>query len=127
MRNIQLPPTRDDVIRQILKISQEVATDCGDEFALLMCNLACAKIAGHIQIEESPKFDKCFIQFGQFHALLSTYSSLGTMIGGEWRTMYLSEADMIAMGSMRKFLKDKMYNRCKRGPHYYPQLCKDYI
>ena len=81
MRNIQLPPTRDDVIRQILKISQEVATDCGDEFALLMYNLACAKIAGHIQIEESPKFDKCFIQFGQFHALLSTYSSLGTMIG----------------------------------------------
>ena len=34
MRNIQLPPTRDDVIRQILKISQEVATDWGDEFAL---------------------------------------------------------------------------------------------
>ena len=82
MRNIQLQPTRDDVIRQTLKISQEVATDCGDEFSLVTYDLACAKIAGYIQIEESPKFDNCFIQFGQLHTLLSTYSSLGTMIEG---------------------------------------------
>ena len=115
VRNIQLPPTRDDVIRQTLKISQEVATDCGDEFALVTYDLACVKMASHIKIEESPKSDNCFIQFGQFHALLSTYSSLGTMIEGSGRPYILSEADTIAMESMRKFLKGKMYNHCKRG------------
>ena len=82
MRNIQLPPTRDDVIRQTLKISQAVATDCGDEFSLATYDLACAEIARHIQIEESPRFDNGFIQLGQFHTLLSTCSSLGTMIEG---------------------------------------------
>ena len=49
MRNIQLPPTRNDVIRQTLKISQEVAPDCGDEFTLVTYNFACAKIARHIK------------------------------------------------------------------------------
>ena len=68
-----------------------------------MYNLACAKIARQIQIEESPKFDNCFIQFGQFHILLSTYSSIGTMIEGSGRPYILSEADIIAMGSMGKF------------------------
>ena len=33
MHNIQLPPTRDNVIRQTLKVSQEVVTDFEDEFA----------------------------------------------------------------------------------------------
>ena len=51
MRNIQLPPIRDDVIRQSLKISQELAANCRDEFVLVTYDLACAKIARHIQIE----------------------------------------------------------------------------
>ena len=103
MRNTQLPPTRDDVIRQTLKTSHEVATDCGDEFSLVTYDLACAKIARHIQIEESPKSVNCFIQFGQFHTLRGVANHI------------LSEADIIAMGSMGKFLKGKMCNRCKRG------------
>ena len=115
MRNIQLTPTRDDVIRQTLKISQEVATDRGDELALFTYNLTCTKVARHIQIEESQKFDNCFIQFGQLHALLSTYSSLGTMIEVSGRPYILREADIIAMGSMAKFLKGKMYDPCKLG------------
>ena len=51
MRIIQLPLTRDNMIRQTLKMSQEIATDYGDEFALVTYDLACAKIARHIQIE----------------------------------------------------------------------------
>ena len=107
MRNIQLPLTKDDVIRQTLKISQEIATDYGDEFALVTYDSACAKIARHRQIEES--------QFGQFHTLLSTYSSLGIMTEGSGGPYILNEADIIDMGSMGKFLKDNMYNGCKLG------------
>ena len=55
MHNIQLPPTRDNVIRQTLKVSQEVVTDFEDEFALVTYNLAFAKIARHIQIEKKSK------------------------------------------------------------------------
>lgn len=49
MCTIQLPPTKDDMIRQTLKISQEVAADCGDEFPSVTYNLNCAKIARNIK------------------------------------------------------------------------------
>ena len=49
MHNKQLPPKRDDVIGQTLKISQEEVADCGDEFPSVTCNLVCAKIARNIK------------------------------------------------------------------------------
>ena len=113
MCTIQLPPTKDDMIRQTLKISQEVASDCGGKFPLVKYNLAYTKIARHIQFEENPKFDNFSIQFGQFHTLLST--SLTATIDWSGGPYKLSEADIIAMASMKRFLKRKMYNRCKRG------------
>ena len=50
-----------------------------------------------MRIEENPKFDNCFIQFGKFHTLLSTHSTLGTMTEGSGRPYILSEADIIVM------------------------------
>ena len=49
IRNTQLPPKRDDVIGQTLKISQQVAADCGDEFPSVTYDLNCAKIARNIK------------------------------------------------------------------------------
>ena len=48
-----------------------------------------------------------------FHTLLST--SLTTTIDWSGGPYKLSEPDIIAMASMKRFLKRKMYNRCKRG------------
>lgn len=51
--------------------------------------------------------------FGQFHIQLSLFSLLGKNIKGSGGPYILTEAGIIAMGSMNKFLKGKMYNRCK--------------
>ena len=46
---------------------------------------------------------------------MSFFSSLGRMIEGSGGPYALSESDIVAVGSMNKFLKVKMYNRCRRG------------
>ena len=53
--------------------------------------------------------------FGSFHIELSFLSSSGTIIEGSRGRYILSESGIIAMGSMNKFLKGKVYNRCRRG------------
>ena len=53
--------------------------------------------------------------FGSFHIELSFASSLGKFIEGSGGPYILSECDIVAMGSMNKFLKGDMYNRCRRG------------
>ena len=63
MQNIKLPPTREDVMKEPLKRSQVVAKECGDKYAIIIYDLAVAKIARQVQIQHSPKFDDCFIQF----------------------------------------------------------------
>ena len=73
------------------------------------------KIAKTIQSEETPTFDDLFILFELFHTEMSFFSSLGRMIEGPGEPYVLSESGNIAMGSTKKFLKDKMYNRCCRG------------
>ena len=42
-------------------------------------------------------------------------SSLGRMIKGSGGPYVLIEAGLVAPGSMNKFLKGKMFNRCRRG------------
>ena len=52
--------------------------------------------------------------FGSFHIELSFFSSLGRIIEGSGGRYVLSVSSIIAMRSMNKFLKGKMYNRCRR-------------
>lgn len=47
--------------------------------------------------------------------MVCPYSSLGTMIEGSGGSYISSKADIIAIESMGKFLKGKMYICCKRG------------
>ena len=80
-------------------------------------DLALAKIAKQIQDAEQPLFDNVFIMFGAFHIQMSFFGSLGKFIEGSRSggPFVLSEQDIIASGSMTKFLKGKMYNRCRRA------------
>ena len=115
MQNIRLPPTREDVVKETLKRSQAVAKECGDKYAIVTYDLAVAKTARQIQIQNSPKFDDCFIQLGQFHTILSLFSSKGKILEGSGVSYLLPEAKIIAVGSSNKFLREKSYSRCLCG------------
>ena len=103
-------------MKETLKRSQAVvAKECGDKYAIVTYDLAVAKIAKQIQIQNSPKCDDCFIQFGQFHTILSLLLSISKILEGSGAAYLLSEAKIIAGGSIDKFLRGKSYNRCRRG------------
>ena len=62
MQNIRIPPT-EDVVKETLKRSQAVAKESRDKYTIVIYNLAVAKIARQIQIQNPPKFDDFFIQW----------------------------------------------------------------
>ena len=70
-------------------------------------------IAKQLQSEEAPQFDNVFVMFGAFHIMLNVFSSTGKLIEGSGGPYALSEAKIVAAGSINQFLKGKMYNRCK--------------
>ena len=45
MDNLSLPPTRLDVVAETMKISQNVAAECGQQFAIVHYDVAVAKPA----------------------------------------------------------------------------------
>ena len=114
MQHIKLPPTRNDVVKETLMRSQIVASECNEPYALVTYDLAVAKIAKQIQATEKPLFDNVFIMFGSFHIEMSYFSSLGRIIEGSGGPYVLTEMEAVAPGSLNKFLKGKMYNRCRR-------------
>ena len=114
MKPIQLPPTGIDVVKETVHRSQIEVEECGQDYALVTYDLTIAKIK-RIQSEETPTFDNLFILFGSFHTEMSFFSSLGRIIEGSGGPYVLSESDIVAMGSTNKFLKGKMYNKCRRG------------
>ena len=115
LKPIQLPPTRTDVVKETMNRSQKVAAECGDDYALVTYDLAIAKIAKQIQDAERPLFDNVFIMFGSFHTEMSFFGSVGRLIEGSGGPFVMTETEVIAPGSMIKFLKGKMYNRCRRA------------
>ena len=102
-------------MKESLKRSHAVAKEGADKYAIVTYDLAVAKIARQIQIQNSPKFDDWFLQFGQFHTILSLFSSIGKILEGNGATYLLSEGKIIAGGSINKFLRVKSCNRCRRG------------
>ena len=64
MQHIKLPPTRNDVVKNSLRQSQIVASECNEPYALVTYDLAVGKIAKQIQVTEKPLFDNVFIMFG---------------------------------------------------------------
>ena len=53
--------------------------------------------------------------FGAFHIEGSIFSVIGKLIEGSGGPYLLRESGVIAPGSMNRFLKGKVYNRCRRG------------
>ena len=109
MQNIRLPPARENFVKETLKRSQVIAKECDDKCLIITYNLAVAKIARQIQIQKSPKFDDYFLQFGQFNTILSSFSSKGKMLEASGAAYLLSKANIIAGGSINKYLRGKSY------------------
>ena len=111
MDNISLPPTRLDVIVETLKISQEVALECNEQYAIVHYDLAVAKPAIQIQQAESPRFDNVFICFGAFHIEMAFFGALGFFLDGSGGPTVLTDADVLGVGSLNGFILGKHYNR----------------
>ena len=109
--NINLPPTRLDVIVETMKVSQKVAKECGEQYMIVHYDLAIAKAALQIQDMESPLFDNPFIAFGPFHIALAYFGVLGRFINSSGGPEILTEIDVLAPGSLSGFLSGRHYNR----------------
>ena len=114
LQKISLPPTRLDVVAEILRIAQQVALECGEKYAIVTYDLAIAKPASQIQEVESPTFDNVFIMFGTFHIMMTYFSSIGFFIDGSGGDTIMIDTEILSSGSLKGFLSGKHYNRCKR-------------
>jgi hypothetical protein len=111
MENISFPPTRLDVVVETMKISQQVASECDEEYIVVHYDLAIAKPALQIQATESPRFDNIFIAFGPFHICLAYFGALGHFMENSGGPEILIESDVLASGSLNGFLSGRHYNR----------------
>jgi hypothetical protein len=108
MENIELPPTRLDVVKETLVRSQKVASECGDTYAIN--DLAIVKPALQMQAQESPRFDNVFVCFDAFHISMAYFSALGHILESSGGTEILCLADVLAHGSVRGFIGGKHFN-----------------
>ena len=111
MDNLNLPPTRLDVVAETLRISQRVAAECGETYAVVHYDLAVAKPAMQIQATEAPLYDNVFICFGPFHIEMAFFASIGYILEASGGPHILMDADVLASGSLNGFLQGKHYNR----------------
>lgn len=114
MDPISRSPTNNDVVRETMVRTLNVAAETGQEYAVVTYDLAVALKAYSIQQIERPIFDKLLIMLGNFHIELAFYGAVGTMIAESGMEFILTEAEILAEGSVVGFIKGKFYNRCTR-------------
>ena len=113
MQHIPFLPNRTDVVKETIVQSKWVSEEYGSTFAAITYDLAIAKIAKKIQNEEPDKLKDVFIMFSAFRINESIFSAIGKLIKGSGGTCLLMEPGVFAPLSMIRFLKEKMYNRCR--------------
>ena len=119
MQNITLPPSRLDVVVETMRLSQQVAAECGDEYTFIHSDLAVAKLTLQILAQESHIYDKVFIYFVAFHIELAYFAILGHILEESGGPQILIDSGVLAGGSLNGFVSGRHYIRCKR---LYPML-----
>lgn len=94
--------------------SLRVAKETKQEFAVVTYDLAVALKAYSIQALQAPAFDRVLILLGNFHLELAFFGAIGTFLADSGIEYILTEAGVLAEGSLAGFLKGKFYNRCTR-------------
>ena len=111
---INQSPTSATVVKEMMKRAQQLAVECEKREFILTYDLAIAKIAMEIQIEETPTFDNIFVTLGSFHIEMTFFSVIGKYISESGRPHLLTESGIIENGSLTSFLLGKSYKRSKR-------------
>ena len=70
---INQSPTSTSVVLETMKMSQRIREECGKRYMLVTYDLAIAKIAFALQVEEKSRFEELFILLGGFHVELSLF------------------------------------------------------
>jgi hypothetical protein len=114
MRNMCLPPTRLDVVKETMNVSQKVGEETGQPYTIVSYDLAVAKLALKLQAEEAPQYYNLFICFGAFHITLTYFSGIGFILSESGGPEILIGTSVLAPGSLNGFLTGRHYNSCKR-------------
>ena len=114
MDPISSSPTNNDVVRETMVRTMSVAEETRQHYGIVTYDLAVAMKAYSIQEIERPLFDKLLIMLGNFHIELVFFAAVGNFICESRIEYILTEADVLAEGSMLGFIKGKFYNRCSR-------------
>jgi len=102
------------LLQKHFRVSQEVANECRERYALVHYDLAIAKPALQIQEQESPKYDNVFICFGAFHMQMAYFGAIGYILEESGGPQILIDTGVLAPGSLNGFISGKHFNRCKR-------------
>lgn len=114
MDPISRSPTNNDVVRETMIRTMSVAKETGQEYGIVTYDLAVALKAYSIQQIEKPLFDNLLVMLGNFHIELAFFGAVGNLINESGLEDIITEADILAEGSMVGFIKGKFYNRCTR-------------
>ncbi len=114
MENICLPPTRNDVVLDTMKKSQQVAVEINQDYVIVHYDLAIAKNARAIQEVERPRFNNIFICFGGFHIQMAYFKALGYMVSDSGGPEVLIQSGVLGKGSLNGFVGGKHFNQFKR-------------
>ncbi len=94
LQNINLPPTRLDVVAETLRTAQKIAQECNEPYAIVTYDLAIAKPASQIRNTEDPLFKNLFIMWGAFHIMMAFFACLGFFLDGSGGDTILTDSDV---------------------------------
>ena len=77
-----------------------MVVEFGKSEIALIYDLAIAKMAMEIQIEEAPRFDNIFVTLGSFHIEITFFSVIGKYISESGGPHLLTESGIIENGSL---------------------------
>lgn len=113
LTQINNSPTDPAVIKETMRRSLKIASECGKSFMNVTYDLAIAKIALKIQSAEV-EFKPLFIHLGSFHTMMSYFKAIGKFIDGCGVKNMLVDSGILANGSINSFLSGKHFNRCRK-------------
>ena len=120
---INASPTSFTVVAETMKRTLTLADESKRNTISVTADLAVAKMMMKLQSEESPVYDRIFINFGAFHLELAFFHAIGKYIELSGGPNILSLAGVISSDSLKGFIKGTHFNRCKRiHPLFYATL-----
>lgn len=114
MPQINESPTSLSVVRETLKTSLKVADECHQDFMVVTYDLAIAKMAFQLQLDEAPEFDRIFITLGDFHTKMAFLKAIGKFFDESGGSNILVESGIIAQGSINGIITATHFNRSSR-------------